>query len=194
MKLRFKDIAAIIAVAVLSLPIMYLAVLFATDNIRVEFFPERRIEKDEENLRVIRQTARRDSLAVTQLEAYQALRRERAEIEKEREQLRAQQERINLLSGELEQKRNELQLERQKLEALVAESDTLRQKRIKQLARVYGAMKANEAASILETLGDDLVIQVINNISDDRQRAKILAALSEGKAARMSKKMGAPIP
>ncbi len=192
MKLRFKDILAIAAVAVVSFPLMYLAVLFATGNIRIEFFPENRLEKNEENLRVIRRTARRDSLAAAQLESFQALRRERAEIEKEREKLREQQERINLVAQELERKRNEMLLERQKLEELVGQSDSLQQKRVKKLARVYGAMKAPEAASILETLGDDLVIQIINNISDDRQRAKILAALSEGKAARMSRKMGEP--
>ena len=63
-------------------------------------------------------------------------------------------------------------------------------KRIKQLAKVYGAMRANEAAQILETLDDNLLIKIINAISDDRQKAKIMAGLSKSKAARISKKMG----
>jgi flagellar motility protein MotE (MotC chaperone) len=75
----------------------------------------------------------------------------------------------------------------------VGQSDTLDKKRIKQLAKVYGAMRAEEAARILETLDDDLCLNILSSIGDDRQKAKIFSALSATKSAAVSKKLGTPV-
>jgi len=53
-----------------------------------------------------------------------------------------------MMQRELEDNRKSLASERIKLEKLVEQSDSLDQKRIKQLARVYGAMRAAEAARL----------------------------------------------
>jgi flagellar motility protein MotE (MotC chaperone) len=76
------------------------------------------------------------------------------------------------------------------MEKTVSQSDDLDKKRVKQLAKVYGAMRAEEAARILETLDDDLCINILSNMGDDRQKAKILSALTGDKATRVSNKIG----
>jgi flagellar motility protein MotE (MotC chaperone) len=190
MKMRIRDIILIALVAVLSFPLMYLAIMFFTGNARIEFTRNVAVEKEEQHLKTIRHSQRRDSLAILYLQSYQAMQRENEEVEKERKKLQEQQERIHLVSSELEEQRDFLAAERQKIETLVSQSDSLETKRIKQLSRVYGAMKAGEAASILQTLDDDLVIQILNGINDDRQRAKIVAALPTQQASRISRKMG----
>ena len=94
--------------------------------------------------------------------------------------------------GRIESERQKLAENRKRLEKLVAESNELEQKRIKQLARVYAAMRPREAALILETLEDALLIRILRAINDDRQKGKIVASLSREKAARISRKMGTP--
>jgi flagellar motility protein MotE (MotC chaperone) len=60
-------------------------------------------------------------------------------------------------------------------------------KKIKELSKIYGAMRPVEAAQIIETLQDELAVKVLTNIGDERQKGKILSALSREKATRISK-------
>lgn len=190
MRLTPKTVLIIGLVALLSFPVMYAVMLYYTGNLRVEIGPRKLGRDHEDEIRLIKNSATRDSLAAHHTQAYKALQRERKELERERERLSRQQEQIHLTRNEMQREREELQKERERLEKLVAQKDELQNKRIKQWARVYGAMRPAEAARILETLDDQLFIQIMNNISDDRQKGKILAAISPAKAARVSRKVG----
>ena len=191
MKLSLKDIIAIAVVALLSFPLMYFTMLFATGRARVEF-GQKQVEDSQETKRLetIRRNARKDSLAAAQSQSFMANEAARDSLRKEKEGLEKQQVHIEMLRRELETAKQELARERERLEGLVAKSATLDKKRIGQLAKVYGAMRAGEAAQVLETLDDDLVIKILTSINDDRQKAKIMSALSTAKAARMSRTMG----
>ena len=192
MNFKMKDFIAIAAVTVASFPVMYMIMLFVTGAARIEFRkPVPGMEK-EKKVAVVKQTARRDSLAELNSRTFQAVRKEREELEKERTRLREQQDRINLLQSEVEQQRKKLTEERKKLEKVVQKSDSLGGKKIKDLAKMYAAMRPAEAASILGTLDDRMVANVLKAISDDRQKAKILGALSTQKAARISRIIGEP--
>lgn len=83
-----------------------------------------------------------------------------------------------------------LEQQRVKLESLVAQSDSLESKKFKTQARVYTAMKPLEAAQIIETMPDEYASKLLNAMSDDRQKAKILSALSTEKAARVTERLG----
>lgn len=191
MKLKIKDIIMIAIITLVTFPALYFAMLFVTGNARIEFTSKSPgILKDRQKLKFLKHSDRRDSLMLAQSQTFLASEKERKKVEEEREHLARQQERINMLTQELESTRKELALEREKFEKLVTKSDELEMKRIKQLAKIYGSMRANEAAQILETLDDNLLIKIINAIGDERQRAKIVANLSKSKASRISKKMG----
>lgn len=194
MKLRLKDMIAIAVVMVVTFPILYFVVLLATGNARIEF--DRRSAKGgktHQELKIMKSSVFRDSLSAAHSHLFRAAQREAEELDRKKEMLARQQERMNLLGQDLDRSRQELASEREKFEQLVSKQDDLEQKRIKQLARVYGAMRANEAARILETLNDDLLIKIINAIGDDRQKAKIVASISQAKASSISKKMGKPV-
>ncbi len=194
MNLKLKDIITIAIISVVTFPLLYFVMLFATGNARIEFTSKKPgFIENRQKMKYLKHSNRRDSLMLIQSQAYIASEKERVEVEKKLQQLEKQQERINMLTQELERTRQDLVMEREKFEKLVAKSDEFEMKRIKQLAKVYGAMRANEAAQILETLDDNLLIKIINAISDDRQKAKIMAGLSKSKAARISKKMGRSI-
>jgi flagellar motility protein MotE (MotC chaperone) len=193
MKLTLKEIIIISATLVFSFPVIYLLLLFATGSARIEMNHGKKDEKQEKKVEMIKLTAKKDSLAATQSKTFIALEQEKADIEKEKQRLAEQQDRIKMVQQELEKTRTELSEERVKLEKLVSQSDELDKKRIKQLAKVYSAMRPEEAARILETLDDDLCINILSSMGDDRQKAKILSTLSAEKAARVSKKISTPL-
>lgn len=191
MNLKLKDYIALGLVAVLSFPVVYFAIMLWTGMVRVEFGPKDKPEEEKVNIEAMKFTERKDSLAAAHSRSFQALVQEKAEMEQERKRLQDQQQRIDLAQQELESERKVIQEEHEKLEKLVSKSDSLDRKKVKELAKVYGAMKAAEAAQIIETLNDKMAANVISAIGDDRQKGKILAALSTEKASTISKLIGA---
>jgi flagellar motility protein MotE (MotC chaperone) len=119
-----------------------------------------------------------------------ALGKQKADLEAEKKRAAEEAERMALVREELEKERASLTEERKKLEKLIGQSDELEQKRIKQLGKVYAAMRPEEAAHILETLDDELLIKILGAMGDDRQKAKVIAAIPLEKATRISKKIG----
>ena len=183
-----------IVVMILSFPLMYIAMLLGTGSAKLVFKGDlaKRIEI-ENQARLEREFKNRDSLIVAKSYAYNANVEELERIKTEKEALLQEQERIKLMQNELQQERDSLELERKRFEKAVANNNELNEKRLKKLARVYGAMKAVEAARIMGTLDDSLDIEIFKFMSEDRQKAKILAAMDGAKAARLSEKMGIKI-
>jgi flagellar motility protein MotE (MotC chaperone) len=190
MKLNLKQLIIILSCLTLSFPVVYVLMLFATGNARIEFSKPSKVKKDERELKLMSLNARKDSLAVLHSQTFFALEKQKVDLEAEKKRMNEERERMLMVQQELEKTRNELTEERKKLEKLVGQSDELDKKRIKQLAKVYGAMRPEEAARILETLDDELLINILSSMGDDRQKAKILSTLSRDKAARISKKIG----
>jgi flagellar motility protein MotE (MotC chaperone) len=193
MKLGLRDIIIIAVTTVFSFPIIYLLIMFATGTARIEISQQKKEEKKEQQVKLMKINSKKDSLAASQSQTFMAVEQQKADLAKERQQLADQQQRMAMVQAELEKTRTDITAEREKLEKLVSKSGDLDKKRLKQLAKVYGAMRAEEAARILETLDDGLCVNILAEMGDDRQKAKILTALSPDKAARVSKKISAPI-
>jgi len=190
MKLTLKQLIIIMACLTLSFPVVYLLMMFATGNARIEFSKPIKNKKDERELKLMSINARKDSIAVEHSQTFFAIEKQKVDLEAEKKRMTEERERTTMVQQELEKTRNELTAERKKLEQLVGQSDELDKKRIKQLAKVYSAMRPEEAARILETLDDDLLIKILSSMGDDRQKAKILSTISREKATRISKKIG----
>lgn len=193
MKLSLKELIIIVAILTLSFPVVYVLMMLATGTARIEFNQPVKAKKDEKEIRLMKVNAKKDSLAAVQSQTFFAIEKQKADLEEEKKKMAEQQDHVAMVEQELEKTRNELTEERKKLEKLVGQSDELDKKRIKQLAKVYGAMRPEEAARILETLDDDLLINILSAMGDDRQKAKILTVLSPDKASRVSKKIGKPL-
>jgi flagellar motility protein MotE (MotC chaperone) len=188
MKLSLKDFIFIVVIAMLSFPITYVLVLYFTGIITIEY--KKPGKAGEAAIKTMNPAIFRDSLSQTNMKTFQAVVREEQDLQKGKEEFASQQDRLAIMQQEIQKERDEIAQERKKLEQLIGENEVLKDKKIKQLARVYGAMRPAEAARILESLDDNLIIKILNGISDDRQRGKMLAALSNEKAARISKLMG----
>ncbi len=190
MKLQLKDYIAIAVVTVVSFPILYIVMLFITGYAHIEFGPSKEEKDEKEQIQQIKQSARKDSLAAVYSKTFQALQQERSELEREKARLSEQRERLNFLQAEIEAQQKKLMEEREKIESLVSKSDSLNDKKIKDLAKMYAAMRPSEAASILGTMEEKLAARIIRSINDDRQKAKILGSFPNDKAARISKIIG----
>ncbi len=190
MKLKLKDIIAIAVVTVISFPVLYILLMFLTGVAHIEFGQKKETPREDRKVEFLKQTARKDSLAELNSRTFQALQKERAQIEKDRARLIEQQQRIDMMQREMESQYKLLQGERTKLENLVSRSDSLDDKKVRQLSKVYAAMRPAEAAQILETLQDDLAVKLLDAMNDDRQKAKIISALSTEKASRITRMMG----
>lgn len=59
---------------------------------------------------------------------------------------------------------------------------------VKQLAEIYGEMRAEEAAAIIARLNDTDVVQILINMRG-REAAKILTAMEPERAAKISRRM-----
>jgi flagellar motility protein MotE (MotC chaperone) len=190
--LKPKDIIIIGIVVVLLSPVLYLVMLVMTGNARIEFGEAKVNESTlrDDIVKVIKPSHAKDTLIAQYSKSFQAYEQERQQVQEERSRLDEEKKRVDLFKTEVENERKALQEERQHFESLVSKKDTLEQKKIKQISKVYGAMRPAEAARILETLNDDLVANILGNMSDASQSAKILQNLAPEKAASVTSLMG----
>jgi len=190
MDLKLKDLIILVLVVLLSFPVVLVVVLMMTGNMRVAFGPEKPPEEVRNKIETVKQNARFDSLALENSKTWQALQKEREEIARERKALQDEREKLELFRRDVEKRVEEIRESRGRIENLVSRSDSLEKKKTAQLARVYSAMRPAEAAQIIGTLQDELAARILDGIGDDRQKAKILAALPQEKATRLTRLMG----
>ncbi|MDR2592150.1 MAG: hypothetical protein LBC59_05020 [Chitinispirillales bacterium] len=186
--MRFKEIMLVVIVALVAFPVLYIAMLFATGSLRLVYAfkedkPDAKVIKVEE----IRHTARRDSLAAANSKVFEALQKERADLKREQERLAEQYARLEILQAEIEKGRESLVSERGQLEKKMADIPAVEDARYKKLAKIYQAMKPGEAAAILETIQDAQVAAILDRINDNKQKGKILSLLTKEKAVRVNK-------
>ena len=190
MDFKLKDIVIIALVVFISFPVVIFVVLFLTGNMRVEFGPAKPAEETTEAVEHIKQNDLNDSLAIENSKMWQALQKERQDIARERKELQEERQKLEMYQRDLETQKAEIRGSRERIETLVSRSDSLERKKTAQLAKVYSAMRPAEAAQIIGTLHDDLAARILDGINDDRQKAKILAALPQEKATRLTRLMG----
>jgi flagellar motility protein MotE (MotC chaperone) len=189
---KLKDLVIIGSVIVLLSPVIYFLMLLLTGNARIEFgsSDKSKSPQTEAIVKTVRSSPAKDSMVARYSKSYQAYEVQRQEIADEQAQITDEKNRLEMVKADIEKEKNALAEERRKIESLVVESDSLELKKIKQLAKVYGAMRPAEAARILETLDNDMVAKILTNITDATIKAKILQSLSDEKARNVTTRMG----
>ena len=185
--MRTRDILAIVLVALLTFPILYVIMMFSSGAMRIEYGFKEPDHEEEVRVEEVKHTARRDSLAAENTKIFEAAQKERADLAREQERLAEQYTRLEMLQADIEQKRQELVNERTLLENKMAVVPDAEDARYKRLARIYESMKPGEAAGILETLPDAQTAAIIGRMGDNRQKARIMALLTKEKAARLNR-------
>ena len=109
--------------------------------------------------------------------SYLSMEEERGRQAKKQAIIQEEEKRVQALRDEVKKEREELEKVKIQIEKLVKDTDQLEKKKIKQLAKIYGAMRAEESAPILLTLNDAMVAQIIQNIGDERTKGKLMAQI-----------------
>jgi flagellar motility protein MotE (MotC chaperone) len=112
------------------------------------------------------------------------------DVARVRKDLDAQQQALNATADVLEQKSRELAASRDELDHYRTYVRTEEIRNTKTLADMYGAMPAEDAATKLGELDDDVVAKVIARMSE-RKAGRILAAMDTPRAVAITKKLQA---
>lgn len=191
MWILIKNVLMIGLIGLASFPLLYIAFMFMAGQLRIEKGPKS-VEAKEE-LQVMKYSPIQDSMAVVNSKTYESLLEQEKRLEAMERMLEKKEDRIRLADKELLEKAASIERAKQEIQNVVKGSEDLEQKRIESLARIYASMRPEEAATILETLPDELIIAILKAINEDRQKAKILERMETSRAGRISKLMGAEI-
>lgn len=111
-------------------------------------------------------------------------RRERALIERERAQLE--------IEKAIESQIQEVVDQRRTMERRMESWESKRGERVRQLAKIYAAMKAPKAARLLEGLEENLATQILSKMKP-KQSAAILEKIETDRALAVSRKVAHPL-
>jgi len=111
-------------------------------------------------------------------------RRERALVERERAQLELEK----LVEAQLQ----EVADQRQTMERRIESWESERGERVRQLAKIYAAMKPTKAARLLEGLEANLATQILSNMKH-KKSAAILERIEAERALAVSRKVAHPL-
>ena len=111
-----------------------------------------------------------------------------AENSQREEQLADMTEAMQLQQAVISEEFNKLKAMRTHIGDAIGQVEAGKEKSIKKLAKMYEAMPAKEAASILSGMDVDIVLDVLS-FMQERPAAKVLAALDPARAAALSNLM-----
>ena len=113
---------------------------------------------------------------------------ERDRIQRDKEELLALSQSVAVQEQVLEQGRESLLAVIKKLDQKQQEYIAERENSAVKLAKMYEAMKPNQAAPIISALDLDIILDIMTRMKE-RQAAKILANMDAGLAAQVSTRM-----
>ena len=123
MKLTLKELIIIVAVLTFSFPVVYVLMMLVTGSARIEFNQPAKPKKDDKELKFMKLSAKKDSLAAVQSQTFFAIEKQKADLDDEKKRMTEQQDHVLMVEQELEKTRSDLTEERKKLEKLVGQSD-----------------------------------------------------------------------
>lgn len=127
------------------------------------------------------------------IQALENVEEKEKEINQKKEELERLREHLVLQEKELEERASQLSSLKKEIEDYLKKAQVERDTKMKWLARVYEEMQAEEVASIIERLDDELSLEILSQMSE-RQVGKILGAMEVQKAAKLAQKIGEELP
>ncbi len=190
--MQLKDLLGISLISIFIFPVLLLGVMIMTGVVHLEFGDAKEKEKLRESL-IAAEATQQDESEAKQLKAYKALTAKEAVLTTQEAEVARETERLENLKLEMSREKEEILGHRRRIEELVLQNTNLQDKQILGLAEVYGAMKPDDAAPILLSLKDSLVVRILKKIPEARSTSKLMAAiagLDVRRAAHITEMMG----
>lgn len=122
------------------------------------------------------------------IELLQRLSERRKELDQREAEIKQREAELKAVQKRLEDKVQELKGLKSKINDLLIQYDEQETKQVKRLVRIYESMDAEDAARIFEDLGMDVLLKVVDRMSE-RNTAPILAEMAPEKAQALTRKM-----
>ncbi|MDQ2999826.1 MAG: hypothetical protein M3Y08_00990 [Fibrobacterota bacterium] len=175
--MKLKDILGISLVSIFLFPIILVAIMLAAGVVHLEFGNGKDKERINTAFTGVDQ-ARQEEAEAKQLKSFKALETKERDLMEKESQINREIERLENLKLETIKTKDEIAEHRRKIEELVGKSAEVQDKQIASLAEVYGAMRPDEAAPILLSLDDAMVVRIMKKIPETRATSKLLASLA----------------
>jgi flagellar motility protein MotE (MotC chaperone) len=175
--MKLKDLLGISLVSIFLFPIILIAIMLAAGVVHIEFGDG----KDKEKIKTAfsgEDQARQEEAEAKQLKTFKALETKELELKEKESEVNREIERLENLKLETVKAKDEIAEHRRKIEDLVGKSAEVQDKQIASLAEVYGAMRPDEAAPILLSLDDAMVVRIMKKIPETRATSKLMASLA----------------
>lgn len=190
--MKLKDLIGISLVSLFLFPVVLIGIMLAAGVVHLETGDG----KDKDRLKetftaseALRQTGAEEK----HLKAFKAAELKEKEIAAKQADLAKEMERLEALRQETAQALEDIARERKRIEDLVDRNSDSQDKQIASLAEVYGGMRPEEAAPILLSLDDAMVVRILRKIPESRSTSKLMAALAAldvRRAARLTALLG----
>lgn len=175
--MKLKDIIGISLVSVFLFPVILIAIMLAAGVVHLEFGDGKDKDRLKQSLAVDEQ-AKQEEAETKQLKSFKALELKEKALAEQEASVSKETERLEELKAETLKAKEEIEANRKKIEALVSKSTEIQDKQIASLAEVYGGMRPDEAAPILLSLSDDMVLKIMRKIPEAKATSKLMAALA----------------
>jgi flagellar motility protein MotE (MotC chaperone) len=175
--MKLKDLLGISLVSVFLFPVVLIGIMLAVGVVHLETGDG----KDKERLKPVftgEDKAKQEEAESKQLKAYKALEQKEKELREREAEVNRETERLENLKLETVQAKDQIAEERRRIEAAVGKSSEAQDKQIASLAEVYGGMRPDEAAPILLSLDNAMVVRIMKKIPETRATSKLMAALA----------------
>lgn len=190
--MKLKDLIGISLISIFMFPVVLIGIMMAAGVIHLEYGNG----KDKERLKetfTASEALRQTEAEEKHLKAFKAAEVKEKELAAKQADLNKEIERLEALRLETAREKEEIALERVRIEELVGKNSETQDKQIASLAEVYGGMRPEEAAPILLSLDDAMVVRIIRKIPETRSTSKLMAALAAldvRRAARLTALLG----
>lgn len=175
--MKLKDLLGISLVSIFLFPVILIGIMLATGVVHLETGDG----KDKERLKPVftgEDQAKQEEAEEKQLKAFKALVLKDKELKEKEAEVNREIERLENLKMETMQAKEQIAEDRRKIEEAVGKSTEAQDKQIASLAEVYGGMRPDEAAPILLSLDNAMVVRIMKKIPEARATSKLMAALA----------------
>jgi flagellar motility protein MotE (MotC chaperone) len=175
--MKLKDLLGISLISVFLFPVLLIGIMLAAGVVHLETGDG----KDKERLKPVftgEDKAKQEEAEAKQLKAFKALELKEKELKDREAEVNRETERLENLKLETVQAKDQIAEERRRIEAAVGKSAEAQDKQIASLAEVYGGMRPDEAAPILLSLDNAMVVRIMKKIPETRATSKLMAALA----------------
>jgi flagellar motility protein MotE (MotC chaperone) len=106
-------------------------------------------------------------------------------LKRREEELTRREQALKTLEGDLDIKLAKLASTEKSIKKMLEEANVMKDQKLKHLVDVYSGMKAKQAASVVETLDEDLAVKILSGMRG-QQAGEILTFVNPKKAAALS--------